>query len=66
MQLKTVDMGDKVFQILASTLEFKVGESRKESSCYRGRAYSIVVDSGDSQLEFELGQSGQTCDHRLG
>ena len=67
VQSRAVDPGNKVLQILTSTLEFKGGESGKEDSCY---GMACLFKTGSSRLELEVKgveprQCSQTCSHRL-
>src|SRR6266702_2123991 len=45
VQLRAVNSGNEVLQILASTIEFKVGESREDRPCYGRHVYSIRAGS---------------------
>jgi hypothetical protein len=46
VQLRAIDLGNEVLQILARTLEFKGGESGKDSPCYGRRVPVYSIKAG--------------------
>jgi hypothetical protein len=66
VEKREVGSGEKIFQVSASTLEPKRGESRKDRACHRMLGRWMPVASEFKGKFFELGQRGQTSDNFLG
>jgi hypothetical protein len=63
-----INSGDEILQVLASTMEYKVGESGEDGACQWRGIYmegSILTESKSNGKGFEVGQSGQESGHRV-
>jgi hypothetical protein len=63
-----INSGDENLQVLAITLEYKVGKSREDGACQWRGSYmegSILTELKYSGKGFKVGKSGQGSDHRV-
>ena len=51
VQFRTVNLGHKILQIIAFTMEIKVREGRKDDSCYGMQVCLTKVDSNQCKMK---------------